>query len=1085
MTKFASLMAIGVGFGWVVACGGAGSGGDALPEVGDAAVEAGDAREVEPTPEVEPADVPAEEVAPVWPELVLNEVQCHSPDWVEIVNRGAVDADPTGWTLREQGGAGYVLPSLPVLPPGGFLVLDRQTSKEDGFTFGIKCGSDTLEWVRPDGVVADEVAPPEVVRTWGRLPDGAGAWVETVATPAAANEAVSTGSGALFDTSSVLTLDLGLTDEARQNLETQPEEHTDATLTVTLGDQTLGPLDIGVRLKGSSSFTPLSDKASFKLKLDFKIAGQNLLGLERLTLNSMIIDPSMVVEALSYELFRAFGVPCPRFAYAWVTLNGADYGLYLLLETYDEVWAADRFDGTQHVYEFGGDLYPGSEEWFEVQAGPKDDRDDLRDLIEAAKAPDAEWFETVSAHADLGEMIHMWAVELYVNHWDGYAPAVNNWFLHSTPEGRFSMMPWGLDQTFGFWWGTPGELYDLHRQGSGLLYQRCLHDTKCGRLYDEALVALLAEVDDLDLEARLDEFQALIQPFVERDVRAHYSPEGQALAIEQVREFLVARRQQADEQLACLLTGVQDADGDGALCTVDCREDDPAIHPGAPEICGDGIDQDCSGSPDDGKDCDCQFVMRGAQRYHFCPSGRSYDEAVAHCEAQGATVVLVSDAGESAWLRDRGQQSGFGEFWIGLTDRAEEGVFVWLDGSEPGFTNWAEGAPNGATEAEDCVVKTWDGRWLDLDCFSWYGVACEEPCPGPVDADGDGVDGCLGDCDDQNAEIHPGATDACSDGLDQDCDGKTDNGPDCPNCTAFVRDTHRYLYCPGPFTWADARANCQANGTDLAVVTTEPESLYVGNRVSQMGQWMEFWIGLTDQGEEGSFYWVDDTYAGFSIWNGDQPDDGWGYQPEDCVTSAPWGAWSDFGCEFLFPALCEDACVATDQDGDGFDLCADDCDDHDATVHPGALEVCNDGLDQDCSGTADDAGWCAWECSPLKGLEQPFVLCQGKRTWEEARDVCFAWGSDLAWFADAAEQAVVQEGVLQEFQPLDRWIGVNDLSDEGLFTWSDGSAPAFAPWAEGQPNDGGFGQDCVRLLPDGTWNDTDCKAKYQVLCRGH
>ena len=39
-----------------------------------------------------------------------------------------------------------------------------------------------------------------------------------------------------------------------------------------------------------------------------------------------------------------------------------------------------------------------------------------------------------------------------------------------------------------------------------------------------------------------------------------------------------------------------------------------------------------------------------------------------------------------------------------------------------------------------------------------------------------------------------------------------------------------------------------------------------------------------------------------------------------------------------------------DLDGDGFTTDQGDCDDHNAAIHPGAIDICGDSIDQDCSG---------------------------------------------------------------------------------------------------------------------------------------
>ena len=61
------------------------------------------------------------------------------------------------------------------------------------------------------------------------------------------------------------------------------------------------------------------------------------------------------------------------------------------------------------------------------------------------------------------------------------------------------------------------------------------------------------------------------------------------------------------------------------------------------------------------------------------------------------------------------------------------------------------------------------------------------------------------------------------------------------------------------------------------------------------------------------------------------------------------------------------------------------------------------------------------------------------------------------------------------------WIGLNDMSREGGFIWSDGSAVAYVNWDDGEPNNSGE-EDCGLILAGkgGVWNDAKCDDRHKV-----
>ena len=122
-------------------------------------------------------------------------------------------------------------------------------------------------------------------------------------------------------------------------------------------------------------------------------------------------------------------------------------------------------------------------------------------------------------------------------------------------------------------------------------------------------------------------------------------------------------------------------------------------------------------------------------------------DAKASCEGEGGQLPIILSSAQDAAIRSLLTDEGYtGQVWMGASDVAAEGTFIWISGKhvEAGganpFLNWKEGEPNNGAGGEDCMTYyKWSGewKWNDRSCVSILASVCENvqaPLPSPPSA---------------------------------------------------------------------------------------------------------------------------------------------------------------------------------------------------------------------------------------------------------------------------------------------------------------------------------------------------------------
>lgn len=317
-------------------------------------------------------------------------------------------------------------------------------------------------------------------------------------------------------------------------------------VSVREGAQTYPKVDL--HLKGAiGSFRPIDDTPSFTLDFDRHIGPQRFHGLGKISLNNSFQDPARTSERFARELYRKVGVPAPRVGLATVRVNGRDLGVYVLVEGYTRQFLRQHFknaDGNLYDGGLAEDVDPSGNQ--PVNSG-KDRRNQtrLKDLVEASRIPDlAERQRQLEAVLDVDRFLSGLAIDVMLNHWDGYALGRNNYrMFHDLDSNRIVFLPHGLDQTL-----ANAEARIMPRM-NGSIAKSLLEIPALRTRYVERVADLTARV--FDPKALTERFRKLAAPvgreLAKRDPQA---ARDQAAAVDDYVRRIGERRISLERQVA-------------------------------------------------------------------------------------------------------------------------------------------------------------------------------------------------------------------------------------------------------------------------------------------------------------------------------------------------------------------------------------------------------------------------------------------------------------------------------------------------------------------------------------------------------
>lgn len=362
--------------------------------------------------------------------------------------------------------------------------------------------------------------------------------------------------------------------------------------------------DAMIRLKGQSSWRQTVRDDGDKARMQFVVSFEEVNpaakfhGLSKIVLDMPNNDPTFLQERLGFAtMAEIFGMAAPCANSARVTINGQYYGLYVNEEHIGGAYIKRVFPDAPD-----GDLFAAGRTPKTNELMPNDDK-----LAAFWAAND---IASMAAVVDMDASVAEWAAEAMLNDADGYYGGGHNFYIYDYAGKGYRWMLDDADATFAwlgrsdanliYWWAGRTSL-----QEAGQHYLIVMGDPTWRANYLAAVRALLARWDVARVQGWIDAWSAQIADAVAQDPHRKNSVHDHHEAIAEMREEVVDRPAYVERFLACEDgTGdASDGDGDGFAWCNDCDDANPTVNPGAVEVCGNGIDDNCNRRADIADGC--------------------------------------------------------------------------------------------------------------------------------------------------------------------------------------------------------------------------------------------------------------------------------------------------------------------------------------------------------------------------------------------------------------------------------------------------------------------------------------------------